>query len=409
VRSHVTWRTGIAIAANICNETKCVLRILCDIRNSVSLTKTMPPSPLNQSQSLFDNSISIQNPSKTLNGGLNPDLVFRSSSFSSFGSGQTEVRTILFDSQSTEKPYSAKTAKLNPLVPDSNWEVKGVADFNKDGVGDLVWRNRNTGENAVWLMKNDQTGIALDKAYFLVSADSSWQMKGIGDFNKDGTQNILWQRSNGEAAIWEIDFNSASTTNTLSLDIAKTKFIKSTSADWSMAGWTDMSNDGVFDIVWQNTSTGENAIWELKADASGSDPFFSKSYLIQNTGANSGWGIQGVADFNSDGVGDLVWRNNQTNDVAVWNMGRTANNETQLVKGYLIDKPSSADWDITAIASTDNDPLPEIVWTNYSTGENAIWDMKLTNGDVSLNKGYFLPTSEDPTLRFGAIAYNSAN
>jgi hypothetical protein len=359
-------------------------------------------------QTLFDSSLSIQNPSSTLSGGFNPDLIFRSNSTDplSATAGSTQIRTIEFNDQATGNPYTVRQAKLAQLVSDINWDVKGVGDFNEDGVGDLVWRNKLTGENAVWLMKNSEGTVQLDKGYFIQSANKDWQIKGVADFNGDGQENILWQNStSGENAIWGLNYDATNTSNPISIDTSKTTFIKSTPAGWDMNGWADFNNDGVLDISWSKQTTGENAIWELTDTATGTDPYFSKSYFIQNSGANSGWKVEGVSDFNRDGVNDFLWRNNNTNEVAVWNMG-ISNGETQLAKSYLIQKPGGANWEIVSAVNTDKDFAPEIVWTNYSTGENAIWDLKVTNGDVSLDKGYFLPNSDDSSWRFNAIAYS---
>jgi hypothetical protein len=353
-----------------------------------------------------------------LSGNLTIDLVFRNiavSSESSTNFGGTQVRTISVDSQSVGNPYTVKNTTLSTNVTDINWEVKGVADFNKDGVGDLLWRNKVTGENAIWLMKNSPAnGIELDKGYFLPSTDNSWSIRGVGDFDKDGKQNILWQRSNGEAAIWGINYDSAATTNPLSLDSAKTKAIKSTSADWGIQGWADFNKDGIFDIFWQNTA-GDTGIWEMKADGSGNDPFFSRGYLVYNVGFNSGLVVEGAADFNRDGINDIIWRNAYTNETVIWNMQITTGEagiipgETKISQAYNITPPSDANWQLTAVVDLNQDSTPDFVWSNYATGENAVWEMKLnvTTDKVTLDKGYYLPNTDDFNWRFAALAYSN--
>lgn len=357
----------------------------------------------------LDTSLPFQAKSANLTGGLNIDLVDRNISTSSSSSnfGAVQIESLSFDRRNPSKPYSVKTQKLAQTVQDLNWEVKGVADFNKDNVGDLVWRNKTTGENAVWLMKNTPGGaVSLDEGFFIESADSSWQIKGIADFDLDGKQNILWQRSNGDAAIWGVNYNSDSTSNPFSLDNTKTKFIKSTSADWSMQGWADFNKDGVFDIFWKNQSTGDTAIWELNGNGASPDPFFSKGYLVQNVGANSAWTVEGVGDFNKDGINDIVWRNSETNDTAVWDM-QISGGETQIGTAYTIaDKPSSPAWQLTSVVDINLDGTPDFIWSNYETSENAVWELKVDGtGKPLLSQGYFLDSSTDANWRFGAVAY----
>jgi hypothetical protein len=356
----------------------------------------------------FDSSLPFQAKAPNLSGGLNIDLVDRnynpSSSSSNFGAVQ--IDSLSFDSTNATKPYSVKTQKLAQTVQDLNWDIKGVADINKDGIGDLFWRNKETGENAVWLMARDGANIELGKGVFLDSADKSWQIKGIADFDNDGKTNVLWQRSNGEAAIWGLDYNINNTGNPISLDLTKTQFIKSTSEDWSMQGWADFTKDGISDIFWKNQSTGETAIWELNSNGVSPDPFFSKGYLVQNVGANSAWVVEGVADINKDGVNDIVWRNSETNDTAIWSMG-IEDGETKIGTAYtLADKPSSASWQLTSVADINRDGTPDFIWSNYETSENAVWEIQVDNlGQPSLKKGYFLEDSNDANWRFGAIAY----
>ena len=42
-------------------------------------------------------------------------------------------------------------------VPDTNWRIVGVADFNADGESDLLWQHQTSGLIAVWYM-NGLTG-----------------------------------------------------------------------------------------------------------------------------------------------------------------------------------------------------------------------------------------------------------
>ncbi|MDT9342154.1 hypothetical protein VV11_023155, partial [Trichodesmium erythraeum 21-75] len=44
----------------------------------------------------------------------------------------------------------------NPGAFGSDWDVAGVADFNTDGVADILWRHENVA-NKIWLMKDDGT------------------------------------------------------------------------------------------------------------------------------------------------------------------------------------------------------------------------------------------------------------
>src|SRR6267142_832045 len=68
-------------------------------------------------------------------------------------------------------------------VMDPNWRVAGVGDFDGDGREDVLWRNSATGENYVYLMNGT---VIAGEGYVRPVADLNWQIAGIGDFDGDG-------------------------------------------------------------------------------------------------------------------------------------------------------------------------------------------------------------------------------
>ncbi len=39
-----------------------------------------------------------------------------------------------------------------PAVTDQNWQMAKVADFDRDGDLDILWRNSASGSNSLWIM-----------------------------------------------------------------------------------------------------------------------------------------------------------------------------------------------------------------------------------------------------------------
>ncbi len=82
---------------------------------------------------------------------------------------------------------------LPRTVADQNWQVAGIGDFNGDGKDDILWRNTATGENYVYPM--DGLTILGTEGYLRTVADLNWEIVGVGDFDGDGKADILWRNS----------------------------------------------------------------------------------------------------------------------------------------------------------------------------------------------------------------------
>jgi hypothetical protein len=53
------------------------------------------------------------------------------------------------------------------------WQIAGTGDFNNDGSADLLWQNTATGQRAIWLMN----GTAHAAEAFLPTVPVEWQIR----------------------------------------------------------------------------------------------------------------------------------------------------------------------------------------------------------------------------------------
>jgi hypothetical protein len=354
-------------------------------------------------------------PSNTpdFNNDSRPDLLWRNTS-----SGEDAVWVLNYDTTSADTGFTldSKTSFILP-IQDQNWKIVGQYDVNKDSISDIFWRNYNTGENAIWIMKDDANGINYDPVAtnFINRVDDlNWEVEGVGDFDNDGIVNILWRNyKSGENAIWAVNYDVNATGNRFSIDNDKTKFItKIDDTNWEMNGWADFNNDKVLDILWRNNKTGENGIWKLNATATGANPYFNPatdSYFITKIApTENGWAMESAIDFNKDGVADILWRNDTTGENAIWIM-KSGSDLDAAKTDFILPIDPELGWEIEGAADYTGDQIPDIVWRNYKTGENAIWRMKVDNstGKVALDKGFFLAKVEDKNWEIkGPRAYN---
>ena len=77
--------------------------------------------------------------------------------------------------------------------------MQGLGDFDGNGTSDILWRNSNTGQVYLWFMN----GTAMAGSGSLGYVSSDWAIEGVGDYDGSGRAGILWRNSTTEQVyIW---------------------------------------------------------------------------------------------------------------------------------------------------------------------------------------------------------------
>ena len=136
-------------------------------------------------------------------------------------------------------------------TPDSSWNVAGIGDFNGDGKADVLWRNAN-GSLVDWTMNGSQiaSSQAVTLGGTLATPDSSWSVAGIGDFNGDGKADVLWRNTNGTLIDWTM--NGSQIANEQQVTFGGSPV--SLSSSWQIAQIGDFNGNGTSDILLRNTN-----------------------------------------------------------------------------------------------------------------------------------------------------------
>lgn len=182
---------------------------------------------------------------------------------------------------------------VSASVP-SSWRVVGTGDFNGDGRADILWRNDN-GQLSNWL-GNVNGGYTDNGGVAGASVPTSWKVVGTGDFNGDGRSDILWRNDNGQLSEWVGTANGGFTDNGGVVSNV-------VSNAWTVAGVGDFNGDGRDDILWRNSN---GALVNWLGNPNGG---FTDNTGVNNPVAPLGWNVVGVGDFNGDGRSDILWRN----------------------------------------------------------------------------------------------------
>lgn len=192
------------------------------------------------------------------------------------------------------------------------------------------------------------------------------RLVGISDISGDNNPDFcFWNPQTKELAINTIGVAGNRTRALTSLAIP--------SGDWEPQGFVNMSQLGspnYADIVWrQKSGAGQVLIW--RSSANNINGFeFNTSYTLAIAIPDQSWQIQACADLNGDGLGDLVWRNTVTGQVVVWIL-----NESNIVNQYFLPTVPPS-WRIVGVTDFNGDGNPDIFWRNTAgAGETVIWYM----------------------------------
>src|ERR1700722_2198881 len=198
------------------------------------------------------------------------------------------------------------------------------------------------------------------------------------DFNGDGFADLVWDNtSTGQLAIWFLKNGVFSSESNL----------PPTSLSWHIAGEGDFLDNGQSDLVFENLN-GQHAIWILQ------DGIFQSSLNLPTVPAP--WHVVGAGDFSGDGNADLVWENSTTGDRAIWFL-----NQGVFVSAMSL-PTTSPSWHIAGVGDFLGTGQSDLVFENTMTGQHAIWILQDGVFQSSIN----LPTLPAPWHIMGAGDFN---
>ena len=197
------------------------------------------------------------------------------------------TRTLFVDTMTPGGGHTQFT--LGPVGQDT--VIDAVGDFNGDGTSDILVHSDNGAVRTLSVLEINNAQV--QGATTLGGIGTAVQIDGAGDFNGDGTADILLhQIVNGSENFTILTMNNGLVQSATSLG--------GVGSDFQVDGIGDFNGDGTADILLHHDSGGQRDLDILTIKDNAVVSFTD----LGAVGAN--FQVDGVGDFNLDGTSDMV-------------------------------------------------------------------------------------------------------
>jgi hypothetical protein len=137
---------------------------------------------------------------------------------------------------------------------------------------------------------------------------------------------------------------------------------------WRFADTGDFDGDGKTDLLFHNDTTHGVAVWKMNGTQ------MESGAVVGTVNAADGWHFADTGDFNGDGKTDLLFSNDTTHGLAVWQM-----NGTQIETGAQVGTVNAAGgWSYNGVGDFNGDGKIDLLFENSVNHGLAVWEMNGT-------------------------------
>jgi hypothetical protein len=235
----------------------------------------------------------------------------------------------------------------------------GIGYFNGDSYDFILWRHCS-GSVGNWLA-GAGGHFTNNAANSLVGVPSAWTIVATGDFNGDGNDDIAWYNSSThQLGNWLGQDNGGWLINDAGLyDLGA----------YTVVGAGDFDNDGTDELLIVNWTVPDSHPIDFLSTTPG-------GFFFNDDGGlgiiASGWEFIGTGDFDGDGQDDVLLRSS-TGTVMTWlaHLGFGINGRGFVANwDWAVTVP--LDWQIVGIGDFNGDSYADILW-RHSSGTVGNW------------------------------------
>lgn len=224
----------------------------------------------------------------------------------------------------------------------AGYEFSGIGDFNGDGTSDVLLWNSTLQQGLVLTLQG--SSLAVIRTLQPSNTASTWHVAGSGDFDDNGVSDVLLRDANGNLEILYLGCNAIAGATDLSpsqLGYTATPSFKT--------GNPGLPTSGEFDTSWNVASVGRingyaAIIWVNELGETGITEFIYPSeqpYGNVIATLPAGTRIAGLGDYNGDGSIDLLLRDSSSGGISFWYLGWFGGNYYQMAPATGVELPGA--------------------------------------------------------------------